>query len=103
MGGSTPQQWSGSLAGANPFGGQYGGNLGIPTMPAVNVRPNGGALAFGGGRNGYNNGFGAGTGFGAYSVPNDAWGEAARSFGVGGMSGGARDQAMPMGPKFFVA
>jgi hypothetical protein len=66
------------------------------------ARPIGGGLSFGGGQQGYNNGAGAGTGFGAFNVMNDSWGEAARGFGVGGMSGGARDQPMQQGPKFFI-
>lgn len=52
----------------------------------------GGNLSFGGGS--YNNGVGAGTGFGAANYANDAWGDVASSFGVGGMAGGSRDQVM---------
>lgn len=100
----TPEAWNGSLANNNPFGGQYGGNLGFATMPAVHARPIGGGLSFGGGR--YNNGIGAGTGFGAANYTNDAWGDVASGFGVGGMSGGSRDQAMssygPTGRKTMV-
>lgn len=79
---SPPQDWTGSLTGNNPFGGQYGGNLGIPTMPPVNARrPIGGALNFAGGH--FNNGTGAGTGYGASSYANDGWGQTALGFGVG--------------------
>lgn len=67
---------------------------GVATMPSVTARGIGGQLSFGGGRGGYNNGVGAGTGFGATNYTNDGWGDTASSFGVGGMSGGARDQAM---------
>jgi hypothetical protein len=65
-------------------------------------RPIGGGLSFSGGQSGYNNGAGAGTGFGAFNVMNDAWGEAARGFGVGGMSGGSRDMPMPAGPRYSI-
>lgn len=64
----------------------------VPTMGSVNARPIGGGLGFGGGH--YNNGVGAGTGFGAANYTNDAWGDMASSFGVGGMSGGSRDQPL---------
>lgn len=81
--------WQGSLAGSNPFGGQYGGNLGFPMMPAVTARPIGGQLNYGGGT--VNNGVGAGTGYGAGSIQNDSWGNTALGFGLGtgyGSSGG---------------
>lgn len=50
---------------------------------------NPGALSFGGGRSGYNNGTSPGTGFGVTNYQNDAWGDTAAGFGIGvqGMSG----------------
>lgn len=68
---------------------------GLAFAGAPQGRPIGGNLGFGGGRGGYNNGVGAGTGFGAANFTNDAFGDVARSFGVGGMSGGSRDMQMP--------
>lgn len=78
--------WTGSLAQSNPFGGSYGGNLGF----GGGNRPIGGNLSYGGGRAGYNNGAGAGTGFGGASFANDSWGDVASSFGVGSSSMGSR-------------
>ena len=66
---------------------------GATNMAPVNAnRPIGGSLSFGGGR--FNNGVGAGTGYGGASFMNDAWGDVASGFGVGGMAGGSRDQVM---------
>lgn len=84
----------------------------IPTMPSVEAQApwtglgtdsgnvlHGGMLGNwangGGGGLHYGNGAGAGTGYGGTSYANDSWGDTARSFGVGGMSGGARDMVMP--------
>lgn len=72
----------------NAAGNRGSGNTG--------ARAIGGNLSYSGGRSGYNNGVGAGTGFGASSYQNDSWGSVASGFGVGGMQGGARDQPMPM-------
>lgn len=87
----------------------------VPTMPQVDAQGpyqslgsgtgnlfSGGALgswANGGGASGglhYGNGAGAGTGYGGSSYANDAWGDVASGFGIGGMAGGSRDQAMSM-------
>lgn len=63
----------------------YGG--GLASMAAVNVRPIGGALSFGNGH--FNNGVGAGTGYGATNYANDAWGQTALGFGIGSSAGGS--------------
>lgn len=70
--------WTGSLTDNNPFGGQYGGNLGMPSSaPRVS----------------YGNGAGAGTGYGATSYANDRWGDAASGFGAG--NNRPRDPGLP--------
>lgn len=66
---------------------------GVATTRPVNVRPIGGQLNFGGGRGGYNNGVGAGTGFGASSFTNDGFGDVAAGFGVGSANSGFANRA----------
>ncbi|MFD0738250.1 hypothetical protein ACFQZQ_02965 [Lysobacter koreensis] len=99
------------------MGGQPGGYSNSPnvnTMPPVMADSFGNgfgtANVFQGGQMGAwlnggmaNRGYGSPMGSvnqrnGTQNIINDAWGEAARGFGVGGMSGGARDAPMP-GPK----
>lgn len=77
-------------------GAMFGGGPNIFNGGQGNFGPsgNGGGLSFGGGYSGYNNGVGAGTGFGATNYINDRWGDVASGFGVGGMSGGSRDAAL---------
>lgn len=68
------------------------------SLPSVNARPIGGQMRFGGGSvGGYNNGAGAGTGFGAANFTNDAWGQTALGFGIGAAANNnsiARSDAM---------
>ena len=89
LGGQTVPQGTAPPAG-NPFGTPQGFDpsghmLSNPFfgMSGRGFRPIGGPLNFSGGRGGYNNGVGAGTGFGAFNIINDRWGEAAGGFGVG--------------------
>lgn len=81
---------------ANPIGGPQGFGAFTP-QAGIAPRAIGGTLNFSGGAGGYNNGVGAGTGFGASNIQNDSWGQAAAGFGIGATNGSdsiSRDDAM---------